>query len=154
MRRRYQRGSISKLGNVWIAQWREHGRKRKLTLGNVRELTKTQAQSKLSAILAPINQCEAPQTIQVWRFGDFVNQVYLPFYERKWKLSTFMTNRDRIRRDLMPEFSERMLSSLTREELQTFLDTKAGAGPSYSTVDHLRWGLKKILTLAGAGGHR
>lgn len=152
MRRRYQRGSISRSGNVWIAQWREHGRKRKLTLGNVRELTKTKAHSQLSTILAPINQSDARPNIQVSRFGDFVNQVYLPFYERKWKLSTLMTNRDRMRRDLMPVFSERTLSSLTRAELQTFLDTKAGAGLSYSTVDHLRWDLKQILTLAVAEG--
>lgn len=30
-------------------------------------------------------------------FGDFVMQVYLPFYKRKWKTSTAVTNEDRLR---------------------------------------------------------
>jgi integrase len=153
MRRRYQHGSISKVGKVWIAQWREHGRKRKRTLGNTRQTTKAEAQAELAAILAPINRADAPQVMEEWRFGDFVNQVYLPFYERKWKLSTVMTNRDRIRRDLIPDFSERMLPGLTRDELQAFLDSKAGAGLSFSTVDHMRWDLKQILAMAVAEGH-
>ncbi|PYS49767.1 MAG: hypothetical protein DMG13_22625 [Acidobacteria bacterium] len=42
------------------------------------------------------------------------------------------------------------MTSLTREELQAFLDDRKHL--SYSMVDHLRWDLKQILNLAIAEG--
>jgi hypothetical protein len=51
------------------------------------------------------------------------------------------------------EFSVRTLGSFTRDELQSFLDSKAQRGLSFSTVDHLRWDLKQILDMAVAEGY-
>lgn len=150
-RRRYQKGSLSKSGGSWVAQWWEHGHRRKRTLGRVGQMTKTQAQAELAAIVAPLNSLEH-QPSQDANFRDFVNGVYLPFYRRKWKLSTAMTNEDRLRRYLLPEFGERRLNTLTRNELQGSLDERA-VKLSFSTVDHLRWDLKQILEMAVAEGY-
>src|SRR6266852_9697259 len=79
-------------------------------------------------------------------------QIYLPFYRRKWKRSTVMTNEDRLAHHLTSEFGSRSLGSFSREEVQGFLDRKAAAGLSFSTVNHLRWELKQIFDMAVAEG--
>jgi len=79
--------------------------------------------------------------------------TYLPFYRRKWKRSSAMTNEDRLRVHLMPPYSERTLGSFNRDELQNMLDEKAAAGLSYSTVAHLRWDLRQIFRMAVAEGY-
>ena len=45
------------------------------------------------------------------------------------------------------------MTSFKRDELQTLLDAKAGAGLSFSTVDHLRWDIKQIFDMAVSEGH-
>jgi hypothetical protein len=57
-----------------------------------------------------------------------------------------MTNKDRIEREIVTPFGERELRSFTRDELQTFLDSKSSM--SFSTVDHLCWDLRQILEMA------
>jgi integrase len=147
MRLRYQRGSLSKVDGRWIAQWRENGQKRKRTLSLVSEMKKGQALDRLDGILRPLRHSALGAECA---FEEFVNSVYLPFYRRKWKLSTAMTNEQRIRQHLIPEFSQRHLADFvkSREELQAFLETKAASGLSFSIVDHLRWDLKQIFNLA------
>lgn len=63
-----------------------------------------------------------------------------------------MDNRYRIRFYIGKVFGERRISSITCEELQTFLDDKAKTGLSFSIVDHLRWDLSQIFSLALAEG--
>ena len=127
MRRRYQKGSLKKVDGVWIAQWWDDGHRRKRTLGRVSQVPKAQAQGELDAILAPINsRADAPSPSKKW--GEFVNQTYLPFYRRKWKRSTTLTNEDRLRVHLLPVYAERSLGSFSRDELQGLLDEKAAAG--------------------------
>jgi integrase len=118
-------------------------------LGNVGKMTKSQAQDKLAEILAPINGKQQDRS-EHWKFADFVNQIYLPFYRRKWKSSTAASNLDRLRHHLTCEFEGRTLRSFTRDELQDFLDRKAAAGLSFSMVDHLRWDLRQIFQMAVA----
>ena len=72
--------------------------------------------------------------------------MYLPFYRRKWKASTYMTNRDRVDREIVAGLGDRQIRTLTRDELQDFLDSRSGL--SFSTTDHLRWDLRQILGLA------
>src|SRR5207245_378604 len=78
------------------------------------------------------------------------NQIYLPFYRRKWKSSTAACNSDRLRHHLTCEFEGRTLRSFTRNELQDYLDRKAADGLSFSTIDHLRWDLRQIFEMAVA----
>src|SRR5262245_32773775 len=103
MRRRFQNGSLFKRGKSWTAQWREDGRRRKRTLGDVRKMTKAEAQLDLAKILTPLNSRETPPS-QSWLLESFVERVYLPFYRGKWKRSTAMTNEDRLKHHLVSEF--------------------------------------------------
>ncbi len=152
MRRRFQYGNLFKRGQSWVGQFRdEYGHHRKVTLGRVSQMTKAQAQAKLAAILAPLNNRETPPS-KSWLFADFTEQVYLPFYRRKWKRSTASTNEDRMKNHLISAFGNMTLGSLNRDQLQGFLDGKGSSGLSYSVVDHLRWDLKQILDMAVSEG--
>ena len=82
-----------------------------------------------------------------------MEQVFLPFYRRKWKRSTALSNQERISFHLISEFGKRGINRFNRDELQEFLDRKAAKGLSYSVVSHLRWDLKQILGLAVEEGH-
>ena len=133
-------------------QWWEDGHRRKRTLGRVSKIAKSKAQAELETILVPINSrrsAPSPSTIS----GEFVRNTYLPFYTRKWKLSTKNTNEERFRTHLFPVFEERKLGSFGRDELQDLLDAKASVGLSYSTVAHLRWDLRQVFRMAVQEGH-
>lgn len=149
MRKRHQQGSLKKAGVSWVAQWWQDGHRRKEALGRIAEMTKTQAQNELAAILLPINSRQEKPSDRC-TFGDFVNRIYLPFYRRKWKNSTTACNVDRLNHHLTCEFGGRTLGSFSRNELQDFLDSKAGSELSFSTVDHLRWDLRQIFGMAVA----
>jgi integrase len=152
MRKRFQKGNVGKRGGNWVVQWWEDGHRRKRTLGKVSAMTKTEAQKVLSGILSPINARSVPASANA-SLRDFLDSVYLPFYRRKWKRSTTMTNEDRLAHHVVGEFGPRTLGSFQREELQDFLDRKAALGLSFSTVDHLRWDLSQIFEMAVAEGH-
>ena len=81
-------------------------------------------------------------------WSEFVNRTYLPFYRRKWKISTKETNEARIRAHLTPLYEARALESFRRDERQDLLEAKARAGFSHSLVAHLRWDLRQILRMA------
>jgi integrase len=152
MRRRYQEGSLTKVDGNWIAQWWEDGHRRKRTLGRVTMVAKAKAKAELDAILAPINsRASAPSPSTTW--GEFVTLTYWPFYARKWKISTKLTNEDRFRTHLTPVYGSRTLGSFNRDELQDLLDAKAKAGLSYSVVAHLRWDLRHVFRMAVQEGH-
>lgn len=149
MGKRFQIGNVSKVHGSWLGRWREGGERRVEKLGRVGQMSKSQAKEKLAEILRPINASVEMNPNRT--FGDFVENVYFPFYRRKWKRSTKMTTQDRIKFHLIGEFKKRRMSEITRNELQTFLDGKAGK-LSFSTVDHLRWDLVSIFRMAVAEG--
>ena len=151
MRKRFQKGSLQKVRGGWVARWWQDGERKARMLGRVSQMTKAQAQSELAGILAPINN-ERSEPSEQSSFADFVQQVYLPFYRRKWKRSTVMTNEDRLAHHLTSEFAPRSLGSFDRDELQALLDGK-GTTLSFSVVDHLRWDLKQIFDMAVAEGY-
>ncbi len=146
MPKRHQQGSLKKVGKSWVLQWWEDGHRRKRTLSG---MNKSQAHNELAAILHPINSRQETPSERC-TFGDFVNQTYLPHYNRKWKGSTAACNLDRFKHHLLCEFAGRTLGTFSRIELQVFLDRKAAAGLSFSTVDHLRWDMKQIFGMAVA----
>ncbi len=138
MRRRFQKGSLQKVRGGWVARCWQDGERRARLLGRISQMTKAQAQSELAALVAPINDRRSEPSEQR-SFGDFVGEVYLPFYQRKWKRSTVMTNEDRLAHHLTLAFDARSLGrgSFGRDELQALLDGK-GQTLSFSVVDHLR----------------
>jgi integrase len=157
MRKRFQNGSVkkSKDGKYWIGSWREDDGKgsrtqRSRVLGKTSRMNKTGAKEKMADIVKPINDRAATAISTNIELKQFVEDVYLPFYKKKWKQSTAMTNEDRITHFIVPEFGSRRLSTLTRDDLQQFLDSKSSL--SFSTVDHLRWDLKQMFDMAVAEG--
>lgn len=151
MRRRFQKGSLQKVRGAWVARWRQDGERRARMLGRISQVTKAQAQSELAALVAPVNSRRGEPSEQK-SFGDFFRDVYLPFYRRKWKRTTTMTNEDRFAHHLTSAFAGRSLGSFSRDELQALLDRK-GQTLSFSVVDHLRWDLKQIFDMAVAEGY-
>src|SRR4029077_15897994 len=93
-----------------------------------------------------------PPPSRAWPLAVFLARVFLPFYRRKWKRSTAMTNEDRMNHHLLLEFGSSTLGSFNRDRLLEFLDRKGAAGLSFSTVDHLRWDLKQVFDMAVAEG--
>ena len=83
MRKRFQKGNVMKLHGSWIGRWWEDGQRRAQKLGRTSEMTKSEAKEKLAEILRPINARAESNPNRT--FGDFVEGVFFPFYERKWK---------------------------------------------------------------------
>jgi integrase len=155
MRKRFQNGSVkkSKDGRYWLGSWREDdgsGRRRQRThiLGKVGRMTKSKADAEMAKIVRPINgrvALNAPPDITM---NDFVEKVYFPFYSRKWKRLTAESRTTSIRHHILGAFGSRTVASLTRNELQQFLDKRKTM--AFTMVDHLRWDLKQIFDLAVA----
>jgi len=152
MRRRRQKGSLSKKDGYWHFQYYEDGHRPKRSLGKVSKMTKAQAEAEAAAILAPINARGATPSA-VCTFGEFVDGNYFPFYKRKWKRTTAAENESRIGCHLVPIFGCRTLGSISRDELQAMLEGKTGAELSYSVVAHLRWDLNQIFKMAVSEGY-
>jgi integrase len=148
---RYQKGSVKKQRGRWIGMWREGHSRKSRVMGLVKDMTKSEAREKVSSVIAEMEAKR--QADRIWRFGDFVKEVFFPFYSRKWKASTRVNNMNRIKVHLVDILGNRELKSFRRDELQDILDGKAKEGLSFSTVDHLRWDLKQMFDMAVAEGH-
>ena len=152
MRKRYSTGGIKKQRGRWVGMWWVDGSRKSRVLGFVNKMSKTQAREAVNHIVAEENAKR--QSNKKWRFGEFVELVYFPFYSRKWKDSTRENNVNRISVHLVAALRDRELSCFRRDELQDLLDLKAkGDGLSFSVVDHLRWDIKQIFDMAVAEGH-
>jgi integrase len=147
---RYQKGSVKKQRGRWVAMWWVNGSRKSRVIGLVKALTKSEARAVVNRIVAEVNAKR--ETHRVWLFGEFVAEVYFPYYSRKWKNSTKANNVNRVSVHLVGKFGSRELTSLRRDELQDLLDEKARS-LSFSVVDHLRWDLKQIFDMAVAEGH-
>lgn len=154
-RKRYMKGSVRPrkhgVAKVWVAQWWEEGGRRSKVLGRCSEMTKGQAEVALSEIVAPLNRGVGQKQVQIHTFTKYLEEVFLPAHRKKWKDSTRMTTEERMTCHLKPEFHERLLRTITRDEMQTFLDQKA-QNSSRSTVSHLRWDLNAIFRMAQSDG--
>jgi integrase len=154
-RKRFQKGSLQarKHGRhrVWVACWWENGGRRSKVLGRCSQMGKGEAEAMLSAILRPLNSGAAQIARQVYTFGQFVDEVYLPFCRRTWKESTAGTSEQIVKTHLVSAFGPALLYAIQREPLQDFLDRKA-LELSSSVVAHMRWFLSAIFKLAMSDG--
>ena len=148
-RKRFQKGSLKRVGKQWIAQWWEDGRRRKARW-SVSEVNKREAEHRLADLLAPVNHV-AHSPIKP-TFGEFVERVYLPHYRLKWKKSTAGDNEGRLKFHLTSVYAFRRVDSFSREELQALLNQKA-AEYSFSVVAHIRWTLRQFFRLVMNDGH-
>lgn len=139
-------GGVRKQQGRWVGLWREDGVKKSRVLGLCKGMTKGEARTAVSKIVAGLRKNGS----QAW-LGPFVEQTYFPFYTRKWKASTRQENVWRVTHHILSRFADRALASIHRDELQDFIDAKARQF-SFSVVDHLRWDLNQIFTMAIAEG--
>ncbi len=166
---KYQRGSVKKQRGRWVGMWYadDGGRKSKV-LGLVKDLTKSDARAAVNKIVTEVNAKQ--DQARVWTFGEFVTEVFFPFYCRKWKHSTRDNNVNRVTEHLVKSLGDRTLASIKRDELQDLLDQKAKTGKlrrekgkvvpgipgtplSFSVMDHLRFDCRQIFGMAVAEGH-
>jgi integrase len=84
-------------------------------------------------------------------FEHFVEKVYFPHCRRTWKASTELTTVPAIRRYLIPALGPKLLRSITRDDMQNLLESKAVA-LSKSVLHHMRWDLNAIFKLAVSDG--
>jgi integrase len=76
--------------------------------------------------------------IAQFRFGEFVSEIYFPFYAGNGSTRPERASMNRVSVHLVTNFGDRELSSVKRDELQDLLDAKAKGGLSFSVVDHLK----------------
>ena len=129
--------------------WVDHSRKSRV-IGLVKDMTKSDERAVVDRIVSEANA--KLEEDRAWRFGEFVAEVYFPYYSRKWKTSTRVNNMNRVSIHLVDGLGPLELSSFRRDGLQDLLDEKTQSGLSFSTVDHLRWDLKQIFDMALAEG--
>ncbi len=120
--KRYQTGGIKKQRGRWVGMRWVDGKRKSRMLGLVKSMSKTQARQAVRVLVDAENAKR--QESKTWRFGEFVEQVYFPYYSRKWKDSTRDNNVNRVSVHLVAAFRERELSSFKRDELQDVLDAK------------------------------
>jgi integrase len=149
MRTRHSTGGVRKQRGRWLGMWYADGKRQSRVVGSIRDMTKTKAREEVAKIVA--GERAMREMNRAWKFGEFVEHVYFPYYSRKWKHSTRENNVNRISVHLVAPFADRELASFRRDELQDLLDLKA-KGLSFSVVDHLRWDLKQIFDMALAEG--
>ena len=151
MRIRHSTGGVRKQRGRWIGMWYADGKRKSRVVGSIREMTKGQAREEVAKIVA--QERARRETDRVWKFGEFVERIYFPYYSRKWKDSTRENNVNRVSVHLVTPFRDRELSGFRRDELQDLLDVKAKQdGLSFSVVDHLRWDMKQVFDMAVAEG--
>jgi hypothetical protein len=149
MRIRHSTGGVRKQRGRWIGMWYADGKRQSKVVGSIKDMTKTKAREEVAKIVA--EERAKHEANRAWKFGEFVEVVYFPYYSRKWKHSTRENNVNRISVHLVTPFADRELKSFRRDELQDLLGLKA-KDLSFSVVDHLRWDMKQIFDMAVAEG--
>ena len=151
MRTRHSSGGVRKQRGRWIGMWYADGKRKSRVVGSIRDMTKSNAREEVARIVA--GERAKHEINRAWKFGEFVELVYFPYYSRKWKQSTRENNVNRVSVHLVAPFGDRELSGFRRDELQDLLDLKSQKDElSFSVVDHLRWDMKQIFDMAVAEG--
>src|SRR5277367_5381397 len=107
MRKRYQTGGVRKQRGRWIGFWRVDGCRKSRVLGFVKDMTKSEAREAVGKIVVAENAKK--QRYHTWHFGEFVDEVFIPYYSRKWKKSTKGSTVNRIQLHLVGAFGGREL---------------------------------------------
>jgi len=114
-------------------------------------MTSVEAHLALAEILRPINEGATDERLVPYTFEEFVNEMYLPHCRQTWKASTAYTSEHIVKVHLLPELGDRLLTSVTRRDMQDLLEAKART-LAKSVVTHIRWYLNAIFKLAFSDG--
>src|SRR5262252_7479342 len=162
-RPRWQQGWLFQRGKErrsWIGRYREdviaedgtrRRRARSVVLGPVREVSKRQAQRKLSEFLAAINQGTHKPEVML-TFERFVLERFEPNILPTLRFSTARLYRHLNRRHLVPFFGRMRMSEIGAADVQMFL-TGVSKRVSPRTVLSLRNRLSKIFGVAVLWGY-
>jgi len=157
-RPRWQQGWLFQRGKgikKWIGRYREDvigedGKRRRrirsVVFGPVREVSKRQAQRKLSECLAAINQGTHKPEVMI-TFERYVVERFEPNILPTIRFSTRRLYRSLIRKHLLPFFGGMRLSEIGAADVQMFL-TETAKRVAPRTVLSLRNRLSKIFSIA------
>lgn len=149
--KRFQQGSVTRSSDrrYWVVKYRIGDQHKTKILGKVKEMSKSEAREKAVNVMKPVNEGAGPVSQITLKY--FVENHFLPFYRKHvWKRLTDQSRTDSIQLHIVGPLGARILSEMTREEMQALLDERKHL--SYSFVDHLRWDLKQIFSLAVTDG--
>jgi integrase len=156
-KRQYGSGCLLKRGRRWAIRWRESeiapdGTRRKVlryeTLG---EITRKQAANVLTQRITAAGTSKAPTRSRVsfrTLAGEWDASV-LPMY----KHSTQKHRRFMLKKHLLPRFGDRLLSDVTRQEIQRYVAHLTQAGYAPKSIDHIHDVLSAVLRAAVKWGH-
>jgi len=162
-RPRWQQGWLFQRGKgkkVWVGRYREdvigedgarRRRARSVVLGTIREVSKRQAQRKLSEFLAAINQGTHKPEVMI-TFERFVLERFEPNILPTLRFSTARLYRHLSRRHLIPFFGEIRMSEIGPADVQMFL-TGVSKRVSSRSVLSLRNRLSKLFSTAVLWGY-
>lgn len=149
-RDRFQRGRLEKVGRKFrghyyvyeFADGVETRRHRSITFAD--GVGRAEAKTKLQALIAA-NTKQAPRDTGRMTLRQFWEERYLPMRGPTWKPSSKPKTIHFVTRRILERFGDRELRSLTRFELQQYINETAAAGASGSAVTKIRVYLHAIL---------
>ena len=156
-KRQYGSGCLLKRGKGWAIRWREleiapDGKmKRVLRFETLDEISRKEANEILGRKVAAATGARAPTRSRV-RFENIAHEWQahvLPMY----KASTQKNHRHIMGKHLLPQFGERPISDLTRQEVQAYVAMLTQAGYAPKSVDHIHDVLSAVLRTAVKWGH-
>jgi len=146
----FQRGTRRK---VWVWRWREDvvgpsGKlrvRRSEIIGLVSEIpTRREAQRLLLERLPTVNSGLSRQS-QLCTLREFVQKHWAPDVYPALKYATRKQYDYLFKVHFEPAFGDMQLTSISRDQVQSFLQGKLRSGLAWKTVNHLRTGLGTIL---------
>jgi integrase len=152
-RRSYGTGSLERRQNAggsesWVAVWREHGRKRKATLGRVGELSEKQANQRLAELRGTPAAPRAPgEQLTVAE----VSRRYLLAPARGGKPrkpSTVENIQSETRTHLEPFFGERASDGIDADDVADLIATLAAKGSAPKTIRNVIGTLSALFNFA------
>ena len=156
-KRQYGSGCLLKRGKGWAIRWREMEiapdgtRKKVLRYEALGEVTRKQATDTLALRMTAAGNGKAPTRSRVTfrtLAGEWDASV-LPMY----KHSTQKHRRFMLKRHLLPQFGDRAVSDVTRQEIQAYVAHLTQAGYAPKSIDHIHDVLSAVLRTAVKWGH-
>jgi integrase len=155
-KRQYGSGQLIERRRGWVIRWWEYeiapdGSKRKaLRYERLGEMTRKQAAEILSQRLAAMGTTKAIRSRVGFRtlVAEWEVSV-LPMY----KPSTQKHRRFMLKKHLLPEFGDKAVCDITRQEIQGYVARLMQAGYAPKSIDHIHDVLSAVLRTAVKWGH-
>jgi integrase len=154
-KRQYGSGCLLQRGKGWAIRWREleirpdGSRKRVLRYENLGPISRRQASDILSQRLAAAGKAPVRSLVTFQTLAQEWQRTVLSMY----KQSTQKHRRFMLRKHLLPQFGDRSLSEVTRQEIQAYVAYLIQQGYAPKSIDHVIDVLSAVLRTAVKWGH-